>query len=76
MKKNITIVMLAFFTGNAATQQLPGLEENIPFMVTFSKNADKSWGDDDFCQIAFMVIPKTQKSAVYLRIFDPDVGGK
>jgi hypothetical protein len=76
MKKIIIILILKVVFFEIKAQQLPGLEENIPFMVTFSKEAEKSWGDDDFCQIAFMVIPKSQKSAVYLRVFDADVAGK
>ncbi len=69
-----TAILLNGFS--AKLQSLPGMEENIPFLVTFSKEAEKSWGDDDFCQIVFIVIPKSQTSSVYMRIFDPEVGGK
>lgn len=57
-------------------QPVPTAEENIPYMVTFGKNADQSWGDDDFCQIFFFVIPKSTSHPFYIRIFDPDVGGE
>lgn len=54
----------------------PSPEENIPFLVTFSKQAEKSWGDDDNIQIYFISIPKSRIDPVYIRIFDPEVGGK
>src|SRR5688572_28425188 len=76
MRTHTIFLMLCYVTSRLSAQQLPALAENIPFMVTFSKSADKGWGDDDNCQIAFMVIPKTQTSSVYLRVFDPEVGGK
>jgi hypothetical protein len=58
------------------SQSAPASDENIPFLVTFGGNADKSWGDDDFIQIFFFVIPSSQKNPVYLRIYDPDTGGQ
>ncbi len=57
------------------SQPVPTVEENIPYLVTFGKNADQSWGDDDFCQTFFFVVPKSTTIPFYLRIFDPDVGG-
>jgi len=57
-------------------QAVPSAEENIPFLVTFGKDADQAWGDDDFSQTFFFVIPKDQKQPFYLRTFDPDCGGK
>lgn len=54
----------------------PSPEENIPFLVTFSKQADKSWGDDDNIQIYFISIPKSRIDPIYIRIFDPEVGGQ
>lgn len=56
-------------------QQIPSPDENFPNLVTFGNKAEKSWGDDDFCQILFFVVPKTQKEAVYIRVFDADCGG-
>lgn len=60
---------------NIKAQPVPSLDENIPYLVTFSKNCPKSWGDDDFSQAFFFVIPKDFKSPVYIRVYDPDVGG-
>lgn len=60
----------------AKTQPIPTVEENIPFLVTFSSDSEVSWGDDDFSQVFFFVIPEDKKSPVYIRVFDPDVGGQ
>jgi hypothetical protein len=43
--------------------------------MTFGANASTSWGDDDFCQIFFCVIPTSQNKPVYIRVYDPDTGG-
>ncbi|MFH2095357.1 MAG: hypothetical protein ABIJ16_06620 [Bacteroidota bacterium] len=66
--------LLSFQT--ATSQSVPAEEENIPFMVTFGDDAPQSWGDDDYCQIFFFVVPASLNSPFYLRIFDPDCGGK
>ena len=58
------------------SQSAPAEDENIPYLVTFGGNSDKSWGDDDFCQIFFFAIPKTHSEPVYIRVFDPDTGGE
>ncbi len=57
------------------SQPAPARDENIPYLVTFGGDADKSWGDDDFCQIFFVRIPLTYKEPFYIRVFDPDTGG-
>lgn len=57
-------------------QAVPAPEENIPFLVTFGKNGSKKWGDDDFVQSFFFVIPETHKTPVFIRIFDPGTSGK
>jgi hypothetical protein len=57
------------------SQSAPAADENIPYLMTFGGNAVSSWGDDDFCQIFFWVVPSSQKEPVYLRVFDPDTGG-
>ena len=56
-------------------QPVPSVEENIPFLVTFSKSAEKNWGDDDFVQLFFFAVPESRKEPVYIRVCDPDVGG-
>lgn len=57
-------------------QQIPAPEENIPYLVTFGRNGSHSWGDDDFSQTWFFVVPKFQTKPVYIRIFDPETGGE
>lgn len=71
---SLTILTAAFRVG--LCQSAPAAEENIPHLVTFGNEADRSWGDDDFCQIFFIRIPSTQTAPVYLRVFDPDTGGE
>jgi hypothetical protein len=56
------------------SQSAPATDENIPYLVTFGGNALTGWGDDDFCQIFFCVIPSSQKDPVYIRVYDPDTG--
>jgi len=56
-------------------QPVPSPEENIPFLVTFGKKADLKWGDNDFSQVWFFVVPEAYKGMVHIRVFDPDVGG-
>jgi len=58
------------------SQAAPAVDENIPYLVTFGGNAQTAWGDDDFCQIFFSVIPSSQTDPVYIRVFDPDTGGE
>lgn len=58
------------------SQSAPAEDENIPYLVTFGAQADKSWGDDDFCQIFFFMVPKTHNVPFYIRVFDPDTGGE
>lgn len=69
------ITFIALLVNDCVAQQVPTVEENIPYLVTFGKNGDKSWGDDDFSQTFFFVIPKYQKLPFYIRIFDPETSG-
>jgi len=57
-------------------QPVPGKDENIPFLVTFGKNGETSWGDDDFNSIFFFTIPKDYNRQFYIKVFDPDCGGE
>lgn len=58
------------------SQPVPAADENIPFLVTFGANSVITWGDDDFFQIFFCLIPSNYTKPVYIRIYDPDIGGK
>src|SRR4030042_2582628 len=57
------------------SQAAPAVDENIPYLITFGAKASTTWGDDDFCQIFFCVIPSSHTSPVYIRVYDPDTGG-
>ncbi|MFT3740461.1 MAG: hypothetical protein QM786_17065 [Breznakibacter sp.] len=59
----------------AKAQPVPGIDENIPFLVTFGSNSETAWGDNDFCQIIFFSIPKDFTAPIYIRVFDPDISG-
>jgi hypothetical protein len=70
------IIFLAFTAMcSVSSQSAPAVDENIPYLMTFGGNAVTSWGDDDFCQTFFWVVPASQKQPVFLRVFDPDIGG-
>ena len=75
MKLIYSIVLLLISGDLSFAQAVPSPEENIPYLVTFGNAGDKSWGDDDFCQVFFFVVPKTQKTSIYLRVYDPGTGG-
>ncbi len=57
------------------SQAIPSEDEKIPYLTTFSKGANISFGDDDYVQIYFFVIPEKSNDPFYIRVFDPDVGG-
>ncbi len=67
---------LACFNGAIIAQPVPASEENIPHLVTFGKMADKWWGDDDFSQVFFFVLPAEQTKSIFIRVFDPSTSGK
>jgi hypothetical protein len=69
-------ILCLFSIQGVVAQPVPGADENIPFLVTFGKNADTKWGDDDFSQTFFFAIPKDFKDRFYIRVFDPDTGGE
>ncbi len=75
-KFGIVFFLMSLFSEGMYAQLVPSNDEKIPFLCTFSKGADPNWGDDDFVQIFFFVIPQTEKNPVYIRVFDPEVGGK
>ena len=82
MRKNryIHIVILSLLLALPAgvnSQEVPGPDENIPFLITFGRQGgETSWGDDDFSQTFFFTIPKDYKDPFYIRIYDADIGGK
>lgn len=73
----LSLAMFALLSLNLAHgQAVPGKDENIPFLVTFGRNGETSWGDDDFRSIFFFTIPKDYNRQFYIKVFDPDCGGE
>ncbi|MFW5835421.1 MAG: hypothetical protein ACOCU3_00550 [bacterium] len=58
------------------SQPVPAQDENIPFLVTFGPGSSTSWGDDDFSQAFFFLVPESYTEPVYIRVFDPETGGQ
>ena len=75
----LSIYILMFITvipsNKAQAQAVPAVDGNIPYLVTFGGNSVTSWGDDDFSQSFFFVVPKTCQLPIYIRVFDPDISG-
>jgi hypothetical protein len=67
--------LLAMALG-AQGQAVPNPGENIQYLITFGAKADPAWGDDDFTQTFFFLVPQGQRQPVYLRVYDPDCGGQ
>lgn len=76
MKLLLTCLTLTFGMHYAMAQPVPANEENIPFLVTFGDDGEKSWGDDDFVQTFFFMVPASHKTPVYIRVYDPGTSGK
>jgi hypothetical protein len=72
----IILSLLLVLFHQVKAQQVPSPEENIAFLTTFSSGADKQWGDDDYVQSFFFVVPKSTFGAVFIKVFDPNIGGK
>lgn len=70
------LVLVAMYGVPSYSQPVPAGDENIPYLMTFGPKAETSWGDDDFSQTFFFMIPENYKSAVYIRVFDPEIGGE
>jgi len=76
MKKLLILLAGIFGIEETYGQQVPMIDQNFPYLVTFGNKAQKSWGDDDFTEVFFFSVPQTCNQAIYIRVFDPDVGGK
>ncbi|MDX2191161.1 MAG: hypothetical protein SFY32_14975 [Bacteroidota bacterium] len=78
MKNNYSFSLILLLIINVLfsfAQPVPGKDENIKQLVTFSRQSQTRWGDDDFAQVWYFVVPKEMTKPVYFRIFDPDVTG-
>jgi hypothetical protein len=77
VKRYALIISFILSTGiGLFSQSAPAIDENIPYLITFGGDAKTSWGDDDFCQIFYCIIPPSQTGPVYIRVYDPDTGGE
>lgn len=77
MKKYfIAIVLTLTVIVSLNAQPVPAEVENIPYLMTFGPKAEKSWGDDLYPQIFFFFIPETYKNPIFIRVFDPEIGGQ
>jgi hypothetical protein len=72
----LCFLILGLQSATVYSQPVPGKDENIPFLVTFGKQGETSWGDDDFYQVFFFTIPRDYTQQFYIRVFDPDCGGE
>lgn len=68
--------ILNFGMGITFAQPVPNIEENIPYLMTFGNKAETSWGDDDFSQTFFFLMPANFDKPVFIWVYDPDVGGE
>ncbi len=76
MRKFLLFILIILISGiNFFSQPAPASDENIPYLVTFGSDSETSWGDDDFCQVFFFVVPTSQIDPIYIRVYDPDTGG-
>ncbi len=76
MKLSHLIFVVMLYSAVVNAQPVPGADENIPFLVVFGNKAETSWGDFDFSQTFFFLIPETFKEPIFIRVFDPDCGGQ
>ena len=73
----LLLFAITMFCGQQSySQPVPPANSNIPFLVTFGKEASKTYGDDDFSQVFFLSVPANETDPFYIRVFDPDVGGE
>ncbi|MGC9341426.1 MAG: hypothetical protein ACP5E3_01870, partial [Bacteroidales bacterium] len=71
----ILIIVLLAFPYRLFSQPVPNVEENIPYLMVFGNEAETSWGDDDFSQTFFFLLPKDYDQPVFIWVYDPDIGG-
>ena len=77
-KYNYFLALFIFMSciGSLVAQPVPNIDENIPYLMVFGNKAETSWGDDDFSQTFFFLVPKDFNQPVFIRVYDPDIGGE
>jgi hypothetical protein len=68
-------IFILWMAAGLKAQPVPAGDENIPYLMTFGPKASTSWGDDDFSQTFFFLVPKSCSQPVYIRVYDPEIGG-
>ncbi|TLX77537.1 hypothetical protein E9993_02545 [Labilibacter sediminis] len=76
MQRLLLFIFLVFVSYQLIAQPVPAVDENIPHLVTFGNKGDHAWGDNDFCQMIFFSVPKDHTEPIYIRVYDPDIGGE
>ncbi|MEP0986830.1 hypothetical protein [Ekhidna sp.] len=76
MKKILFITSLYLVSNQLFSQLVPSEFEQITHLVTFGADSKPGWGDDDHTQIFFFIVPESFTKPVYIRVFDPDIGGQ
>ncbi len=76
MRLIIIVTLIIFSIVNLKAQEVPSREENVSYIVTFGAQSQTSWGDDDFSQTFFFLIPKNYSKPFYINVFDPEAAGK
>jgi hypothetical protein len=77
MQKFLLLILIILISSvNLFSQSAPASDENIPYLVTFGADSKSSWGDDDFYQIFYFIVPASQTNPIYIRVYDPDTGGE
>jgi len=76
MIRGTIIFILLIVSVLSIAQPVPNVDENIPYLMTFGPKAETSWGDDDFSQAFFFLIPEEYDQPFFIRVFDPDTGGE
>ncbi|WP_370087843.1 hypothetical protein [Ekhidna sp.] len=71
----LSAACMLIFATNASAQLVPSEFEQITHLVTFGAESKPGWGDDDHNQTFFFVVPESFTKPVYIRVFDPDIGG-
>ncbi len=75
IKYIVGLVILICSLQAIKAQSVPSVDEKFPFLVTFGKNSDITWGDDDFVQTFFFAVPISEKKPVFINVYDPECGG-
>lgn len=71
----IKVWILILIGQTSVAQMVPSDFEQITYLVTFGSESAAGWGDDDHSQVFFFVVPESFTKPVYIRVFDPEIGG-